>query len=295
MLFAPDVTGTVDSTAPDYHTNSNLKVVTGVKNEATKPTVPSGGLTADTEVYNATFTFTVADKSIHLGMRAEQNKCYMLVDDLKIEKVTSEVQLNDINKTYVFDYSDEDNQAQLTARQEVIAANSNKNLQHYSWYNWNGYLGSFAVGSSDYNKYNKYVEAESYPGKPGFTSEGAKFTVGKQTTLSDSDNFGFWANNLPIFDPDIGTSDGWGNKGGYFMTKDEAVYLVTVKYKVTQLASTNMQLTLAATKNPTAGSISPLPGQIITITETSDDWQYYTAMLDTKASPAFADKLLVRT
>ena len=295
MLFAPDVTGTVDSTAPDFHTNSNLKIVTNVKNEATKPTVPSGGLTADTEVYNATFTFTVSDKSIHLGMRAEQNKCYMLVDDLKIEKVTSEIQLNDINKTYVFDYADESNQAQLTARQEVIAANSNKNLQHYSWYNWNGYLGSFAVGSSDYNKYNKYVEAESYPGKPGFTSEGAKFTVGKQTTLSDSESFGFWANNLPIFDPDIGTSDGWGNKGGYFMTKDEAVYLVTVKYKVTQLASTNMQLTLAATKNPTAGSISPLPGQIITITETSDDWQYYTAMLDTKASPAFADKLLVLT
>ncbi len=300
FLFAYDVTGLKDSTAPDYdpYSKKDLSNVTIKERDYTKVTVPAGGLTADTQYYNASYVFTVKDKSINLGLRAEMKTCNMVIDDLVIEKRTEQLKFNDIDKEYVFDYTDADNQAQLTARQEKIAQNSNKDLQHYSWYNWNGHLGSFAEGSANYDKYNKFVASESYPGKPGFTDEGAKFTVGKYATLVDNTSFGCWANNLPIYDPDVGNNDGYGNKGGYFVTKDNAVYLVTVKYKVTQLTGSRLQFGVAALHSnlsPVAGRGSVFPGCITTITSVSDGWQYYTAILDTNANPEFADRAITLT
>ncbi len=300
FLFAYDATATQDSTAPDYDpkNKNELSNVTIVERNYTKVSAPTGGLTEDTQIYNSSYIFTVGAKSINLGLRAGMSQSTVWIDDVCIEARTENLTFNDINKEYIFDYSDADNQAQLTERQEVLAQNSNRNLQHYSWYNWNGFLGNFAEGSEDYTKYNKYVTSESYPGKPGFTDEGAKFTVGKQATLKDDTSFGCWANNLPIYDPDVGNNDGHGNKGGYIVTKDNAFYLVTVKYKVTQLTSSNLYMGVAALHtnlSPVSGRGSVFPGCIATITKTSDDWQYYTAVLDTSANPEFADKALTLT
>ncbi len=86
LMFAPDVTATIDASAP-----TNWDGVKFSDKTFETVTLPEGEteLSADTDWYNASYTFTVKTKSINLGIRpVAYNKgevCNVLVDDVVIE------------------------------------------------------------------------------------------------------------------------------------------------------------------------------------------------------------------
>lgn len=271
LLVAPDATGTTDSAAPDK--NATHINVTGSENKFDTTFDPA--LTADTEIRTVVYNFTVGAKDVNIGLYPDKNGGKFWVDKVVFEKVTSSVQLNDMNNEYNFDYTDEAIQTAVTDRMGVL----NATQAHYSWYNWNDF--KFNASGSD-----------SYPGLPGFTAEGMKFVVGKGATLKEG-NTGMWASNALVYGD--GNDDGWGNLNTkYLRFRDEATYLITVKYKVTQV-TTNVTLALGYMNNCTVGKVSIIDGSVVNHNAVTDDWQYLTVAVDTAEKTALADTIFTLT
>lgn len=247
-------------------------------------TVPTGGLTADTPWTEYTAVIKIKDaeqqtnesSTVNFGIKAEMGGTKLLIKNIKIEKVLSITdKLIDINETYTFDFKNTATQNSISTRLDAL----DSDRQHYSFYNWNNHFN----GNSDYM-------TESYPGEPGFTADGMKFTIGKGATLTEGQ--AGWACNAIIYDTAVGNSDGWGNAGGYLKLKDKATYLITVKYKATQITG-KTQFAVGTMPNATAGEVTPLPGSIVTINETSNDWQYLNVVVENGDSTPYADKILM--
>ncbi len=233
-----------------------------------------------------TLIFTMGDADKYLGFRqhsaADGNKIFK-IDYIKIETgaVQENIVLNDIDKEYVFDYTNETVQDAVIARQTAIAGNSNTSLVHYSWYNWDGWMIA-----------NKSWSTEgSYPGKPGFTSEGMNFHIGKGANLA-ADDTATWVSNAPIFDPAVGNADGYGNNGGYIKLKDEASYLISIKFKVTKVTGSYLRLAVGAMSSGTSGMLDVIPASFVEIKTASNEWQTLTFGFDTGVDTKFADKII---
>ncbi len=272
LLVAPDATSTVDSSTPQK--NGTYITVTEKTNQ--EPVLNfDPALAEDTAVQKATYIFTVGDKSINLGFTGEQSRCKAWIDNVVIEKGTSSIVLKDLNNEYNFDYTDEAIQNAVLDRMNVL----NATQAHYSWYNWNDF--KFNASGSD-----------SYPGLPCFTDEGMKYVIGKGHVF-EQDSKKIWASNALVYG--AGNDDGLGNKDiKYLRFCDEATYLITVKYKVTQV-TTDVTLGLAYMNTCTAGEMSIIPGSVVTYNSTTDDWQYLTVAVDTAETPEIADKILTLT
>ena len=271
LLVAPDATGTTDTADPKK--NEGYISITDTQNAF--PSTYSPALAADSEIRTVVYTFTVGAKAINLGLSPDQNGGKFWVDEVVIEKGTSSVQLNDMNNEYNFDYTDETIQTSVLDRMGKL----NATQAHYSWYNWNDF--KFNASGSD-----------SYPGLPGFTAEGMKFHVGKGAKLAEGDT-NTWASNALVYGD--GNDDGWGNLNTkYLRFRDEATYLITVKYKVTQV-TTNVTLALGYMNNCTVGKVSIIDGSVVNHNAVTDDWQYLTVAVDTAEQTALADKILTLT
>lgn len=241
-----------------------------------KVTVPEGGLTADTAWAEYTAVIKIKDaaqqtnnsSTVNFGIKAEMGGTKLLIKTIKIEKVLSITdKLIDIDDAYVIDFKN-------TVTQDANLAHLNglsDETSHYNFYNWNE------------TRPESFTTAASYPGAPGFTADGMKFTIGKGATLTEGTSG--WANNALIYDTFV------GNSNGHIKLKDEATYLITVKYKATQISG-KTQFAVGVRNNGNAGEVTPLPGSIVTINETSDDWQYLNVVVENGDSTPYADKIL---
>ena len=274
LLFAPDVTGTKDSAAPNAANFTSETLIDKADSIAT-----GTAMAADSDWMNYTTIVTIGAKSVNVGIRPDSadpgQVCDMLVDDFKIEKGTSSVQLNDMNNEYDFDYTDEAIQTSVLDRMGKL----NATQAHYSWYNWNDF--KFNASGSD-----------SYPGLPGFTAEGMKFVVGKGADIANGKT-NLWASNALVYGD--GNDDGWGGLNTkYLRFRDEATYLITVKYKVTQVTA-SVTLALGYMNNCTVGAVSIIDGSVVKHNTVTEDWQYLTVAVDTSEKTAMADKILTLT
>lgn len=271
LLVAPDATGTTDTAAP----KKNDGYISIIETQNAFPGTYSPALTADSEVKTVVYTFTVGAKAINIGLSPDQNGGKFWVDEVVIEKGSMSIQLNDMNNEYNFDYTDEAIQTAVLDRMGKL----NATQAHYSWYNWNDF------------KFNASGSA-SYPGLPGFTAEGMKFHVGKGADIAEGTT-SIWASNALVYGD--GNDDGWGNLNTkYLRFRDEATYLITVKYKVTQV-TTNVTLALGYMNNCTTGSVSVIDGSVVKHNTVTEDWQYLTVAVDTAEKTAMADKILTLT
>ena len=255
-----------------------------------KAPAPAGG-TAYGDWQEETLIFTMGNADKYLGLRQNSSSGGQKIfkfDYIKIESGTVSTQYiwEALDNEYKFDYTNEANQTQVTDRMEVLWAGSAAKA-HYSWYNWNRYMEVVS------NKPN-FTNAASYPGDPGFSAEGMLYQVGKDATITEPNvKFKAWANNAPIYDPDVGYA---GTNNGYIRLRDEAQYIIAVKYKVTQV-TTELQFGVAAMKAVDSGEMSILPGSVVTYTknDVSDEWRTLYAYIDTSVDTAYADKFITLT
>ncbi len=246
-----------------------------------------GDWNEDTYIFTTKADLANKYLGIRIAPTSDANGNYLKIDSIKIEtgSMVENIEFDDLDNEYVFDYTNATTQATVIARQNALAGNSNTALQHYSWYDWNGWLAG--VG----NKGADWATVESYPGKPGFTAEGMKYTIGKGANITDTST-NAWVANALIYDTAVGNSDGYGNAGGYLKLKDEASYIITVKYKVTQVTGTYLRLFVGGLSTPTKGALDVIPGSLVEHKQASDEWQYLTFSLDTSVNTSFADKII---
>ncbi len=285
--------------AIDPYLSSNHGRADGLITKATmidgvdiKAPAPAGG-TGFGDWQEETLIFTMGNADKYLGLRqnsASGGEKIFKFDYIKIESgsVLQDIQWNALDNEYVIDYTDASNQAQLTTRMEGLYAGSYANA-HYSWYNWNNCM------VVDYNNAT-FVNSTTNPGKPGFTAEGMKFNLGKGQTIAEQPTFSTtWASNAPIYDPDVGYAD---TNNGYIRLRDNAAYIITVKYKVTEIQGAHVNFSVAAINSAAAGAASILPGSLVTHYKDFDgmnEWQTITTAIDTAANESYADKILTLT
>ncbi len=276
LLVVPDATGTTDTAAPQ----KNAGFISIMETQNAFPDTYSPALTADSEVRTVVYTFTVGAKAINLGLSPNQNGGKFWVDEVVIEKGSAYIQLNDMNNEYDFDYTDEAIQTSVLDRMDALkTSDASGTKNHYSWYNWDDF--KFNASGSD-----------SYPGLPGFTAEGMKFVVGKGANIENGKT-NMWASNALVYGD--GNDDGWGNLNTkYLRFRDEATYLITVKYKVTQVTA-NVTLALGYMNDCTAGAVNIVDGSVVSHNTVTEDWQYLTVAVDTAEKTAMADKILTLT
>ena len=258
-----------------------------------KAPAPAGGTDfGDWQEETIIFTMGGADK--YLGFRQNSGiggQKIFKFDYIKIESgtVTTQYVWEALDNEYVFDYTDASNQAQLTTRMEGLYAGSCANA-NYSWYNWNNCM------VVDY-KNATFVNSTTNPGAPGFTAEGMNFHVGKGADIEESAdaNNTKWGSNALIYDPDIGYCD--TNKG-YIGLRDNANYIITVKYKITDIQGEFVSLGIGTLKSAVAGASSILPGSLVKHfkkSTTLNEWMYITTTVDTSVATSHADRRLTLT
>ena len=241
-----------------------------------------------------TLIFTMGNANKYLGFRQNSGGAAQKIfkfDYIKIESgtVTTQYVWEALDNEYVMDYTDPSNQAQITDRMNGMYSSSYANA-HYSWYNWNNCM------VVDY-KNATFVNSTTNPGKPGFTAEGMNFHVGKGQNIEEhaDANSTTWGSNALIYDPDIGYYD--TNKG-YIGLRDNASYIITVKYKITDIQGEFVSLGIGTLKSAAVGASSILPGSLVKHFKNSttlNEWMYLTATVDTSVATSHADRRLTLT
>ena len=261
-----------------------------------KAPAPAGGTT-----YGAwqeeTLIFTMGNADKYLGLRQDTSAGGQKIfkfDYIKIESGTVSTQQvwEALDNEYKFDYTNEANQTQVTDRMDVLWNGSTANA-HYSWYNWN----SYTTHESNSKRDDEFINDPSYPGLPGFSAEGMKFNIAKKADIVEEATFNgkAWASNALIYDPDIGYA---GTNNGYIRLRDNASYIISVKYKVTQITDSCVKFGIGAMNAVNSGSMSVLPGSLVTHYKDFDgmnEWQTLNVAIDTAANESYADKFLTLT
>ena len=261
LLMAPDGTGKTNSSAPN-----GSSYVTYIQNSTASQAMPEGQtvLAADTEWSEDTIIFTVGNKDVNLGIRTDASavgkKCGFYLDDFKVEKGTTT--LSEINNEYTFDYKNGG-----TAFNALEAVNT-------------------VVGNSGWTKRFVLYNVEGDQGFAASTIEADGLHFNFKANNGFTQSFG-WNNNAFVYDTDA-------VEGGILSFKKDAAYLVTVKYKVTDVGGNDsVGLAVAASRIREAAETYEIG--YATHSATSTDWEYLTVGFNTADIPSLVGKYLYLT
>ena len=204
-----------------------------------KAAAPSGG-TDYSEMREETYIFTTnADaEGKFLGFRTSSSNMYVKIDNFKIEIGSSA--LGDMEYDYEFDFKDGDTPYVALD----VATKLGNSTKHYTIVNVDGSKNAANPSTIDENGYH-IVALTSNPVPT--------------TNVA-------WLNNAVIYDTDA-------VEGGVLKFKQDASYIISVKYKLTDLGS-NVTATLAVTGNRTKNGNDCLGIGSVVCNKVSDDWQY---------------------
>lgn len=230
---------------------------TTVQNTSSELKLPEGqtALAADTEWYSDTVIFTTGNNSCNIGIRPNYangtgkiNRAH--IDDFVIEKQVG-AEYPDVDNKYVFDYKDGD--AAINALDIIRNIVSDRTQQHYTLCNVNGKDNDKCAQS--------FVDAKGL--HFNFCSSNP-FTPNQYT----------WNNNAFVYDTDA-------VEGGMLCFKTNTSYIVTVKYKVTDMGGNKeVGIGIAANQKDKLGFATYKLATAMH-TEVSADWQYLTAAFST--------------
>ena len=225
--------------------------------------ITSGTLASDTEWRQYEFIYTCNSSDIntlYLGTHCNSGYGKVYFDNVKIEKANET--LAEINNEYTFDYKNGD-----TAFNALEAV-------------------SAVVGNSDWTKHFVLCNVQ---GDKGFTAstienDGLHFNFTSGSPFEQSFN---WNNNAFVYDTDA-------VEGGILSFKKDAAYLVTVKYKVTDVGGNDsVGLAVAASRIREAAETYEIG--YATHSATSTDWEYLTVGFNTADIPSLVGKYLYLT
>lgn len=233
-------------------------------------------LKTDSAWHKYDYTFTAnfgANTSLLLGVwsgsSARSGK--VMLDNVKVEVCTGS-QLVDIDNEYLFDFKKGDIPYTVD---EINAAKgtTDNNSKHFSYA---GSDGRFTPSTT--------IDANGLNFR---TTSSNSFTTPSQWGVYSNWISGSWNNNAFPYDTDAA-------EGGLLVFKEKTSYIITVKYKVTDMGgNSSVGLGISATASMHGGCTY----EFATVTETalSDDWKYLTFSMDTSSWDALKGKYLILT